>query len=288
MTQPSRIASLCLLCAAPLLSGCLSLGLSQSAQTLPRGQVQHQFGLEWFRTASEDASAEAYHLPFAMPFYGLRAGVADRVDLGFRTNVTFSNVGFDVKLQPVDLEHFDVAVDPTIQYAWAWGLAHLPLMIGISLSSSFQIVLSGRASYAFPLIDETDPDDLGAVFGTSSQLMAGGGLGLYARLGDRFAIMPEVQAIRGFGDTDPLTISFTLGFSFGDQPGVEPEPEPPPVAPTETAPPRPAAHPPGGQYPPPGGQYPPPAQPPPAGPQGPATTPPGYGEPGPQGGGGAR
>ena len=265
MTQPPRIASLCLICTTPLLSGCLSLGLVQSAQTLPRGEVHHQFGLEWFRVSSEEGGAEPFVLPFAMPFYGLRAGITDGVDLGFRTNVTFSNVGFDVKLQPLDTEHFDIAIDPTIQYAWQWGLAHLPLLIGLGITDRLQVVLSGRASYVFPLVDSSDPGALETVFGTSSQGMIGGGVGVYAQVSDRFALVPEVQVIRGFGETDPLTVSFTLGFTFGDQPDAEAEEEGerPPVTPTEPA-------------------YAPLQQqqtPAPVGPSGPATTPPGYGEP---------
>ncbi len=241
MTQLPRIPALCAVLAAALGSGCVSFGLSQSAQTLGEGQVQHQFGLEWFRLSTGGGD---YKLPFAMPYYGMRAGMAEGVDFGFRTNVTFTNVGFDLKLQPLDTEALDVSIDPTLQYAWIWGFGHLPLLVGFNVSDAFQITLSGRIAYAFPLIDDSDPSDLEDYWGAGSQAAAGGGLGLYVRLGSRFAILPEVQAIRGFGDTDPVLISFTLGFAFGDQPGVAPAPEPPPIPPTQVGPP-----PAGGYYP---------------------------------------
>lgn len=274
----------------------MSLGLSQSAQALEEGQVQHQFGLEWFRVRDD---AGAYEMPFAMPYYGIRAGVADRVELGFRSNVTFTNLGFDLKLQAVDTEALDLAIDPTLQYAWLWGWAQLPVLVGFNLSEAFQIILSGRISHAFPLVDESDPSDLDDFFGSSSTA-AGGGLGLYVRVGRRFAIMPEVQAVRGLGGDDPVILSFTLGFAIGDQPGVAPEPERPMVPPTQYGPgpdgypapypgqypgaaPYPAQHPgqaPGpypGSQPPPAGAFPPahPSGEPPPGSS--PSTPPGYG-----------
>ena len=255
-----------------MLSGCLSLGMTQSAQTLRPSQIQHAFGLEWFSIQAEDAD---YPLPFALPFYAVRVGMSEGVDLGFRTNATFTNIGVDLKIQPLDTEFLDVAIDPTLQYAWAWGWAHLPLLVGLNLGESVQLTLSGRIAYALPMLDDTGLDELEDTLGSNSQTIVGGGAALYLRVGRTFAIVPEIQAVRGFGDTDPVVLSFILGFTLGDQPGIEPEPEPPLIPPTPLRPSGPPAHPygPPGVAPPPGGAAPgpPPTVPP--------TTPPGYGPP---------
>jgi len=281
MAQHPRITALCALAALPAAAGCLSLGHTQSAQTLERGDVQHQFGLEWFRVRSTD---EDYLLPFAMPFYGVRLGVSEGVDLGVRTNVTFSAIDLDVKMQPVDTETLDVAVDPRVEYGWTWGVGHLPLLIGINLGDAVQLTLSGRLAYALPLIEDS-PGGLEAVVGDDAQALAGGGASLYVRFSRSFALVPEAQAVRGFGETDPTIMSFSLGFAFGDQPGTRPEPEEPPAPPTRHAPivpARPEPEPePGGMpapYGAPGGR--PTGAAPPAGAS--PTTPPGYGPPAPE------
>lgn len=277
MSRSARIAAISVVLAAPLLGGCLSLGLTQSAQTLSPGSVQHTFGLEWFHIASLDSD---YPLPFAMPFYGVRGGLMEGVDAGFRTNATFSNIGLDLKLQPLDSPVLDVAVDPTLQFTWVWGFAELPLLFGLNLSESFQIVLSTRIAYNFPLIDDSFSREVLDAYGVPNQAAIGAGLGLYIRLGRTVAFIPEVQALKGFGDSAPWVVSVTLGFALGDQPGV-PQTEAPSPGPPAPYPGQPQPYP----YPAQPQPYPYPAQPQPApAPTTPPaltpTTPPGYGPPG--------
>ena len=264
-------------------AGCPSQALLQSAATIPAGKVQHQIGLEWFSVRYREPSPtvpggtpttteSSYALPIALPFYGTRIGVAERLDVGIRVSAALT-LGFDLKLQIIDTEAVDVAIAPGFQFAWIWSWMQLPLLIGLNAGDAVQIQLSGRLGYVVPMEDGlTGIDEIDAAFGERG-MFAGGGLGLYLRLGERVALVPEVQVLRGTGSSPPTLVSVGVGIAFGTQPGVQPAP-PPPMPPP--APP-PGAYPPG--YPvgspvyatPPTG---PPQPPPPPG--GAPAVPPGY------------
>ncbi len=155
-------------------------------------------------------------MPFALPYYGMRIGLGDRVDVGFRIHSTLT-LGFDMKLLLLESEGLDIALDPTFEYAWVWGYAYLPLLLGINLSDAVQVVLSGRVGYQLPLVSDLSSSPFDTVLGTE-QPLAGGGLGLYIEASRAFGVIPEVQVLRGFGDTHPTIVSVSLGFTLGDQP----------------------------------------------------------------------
>jgi hypothetical protein len=266
------------LAAAALLSipGCPSLPLMQSAETIPEGEVQHGIGVEYFGT-NRDVTPSEEVLPLQLiPTYTVRFGVADHVDVGLRTSV-FLNLAFDVKIQMVDTPAFDFAIAPSLQYAWFWGWLQLPVIVGLNLADSVQLVLAGRIAYFALLTGELArsalEEDLAA-----ADFYFGAGAGLYVKAGPRFGVMPEIQYMRGNRAEDPAMWSFNVTFAIGAQPGPRPAAPPPPAIPI-TAPP--AAMPP--SSPPPPAGYAPPA-PASEGAPPPASTPqipPGYGTPGP-------
>lgn len=223
-------AALCALAS----TGCMGAVLSQSAQAIPEGTVQHQAGAEWYVVVLEDRD-EALISP--VPFYGVRVGLVEAVEFGFRLNVALSNFSLDLKLQGLDSEYLDIALVPTVQYGWTLGWVHLPLLVGVNLGDHVQITFSGRIAHTFPLLeDDSELDEGPAAFGTEGQIVAGAGISIYVRVLDEFAIVPEFQMLKGFGDNGAYFLTGGLALTFGAQPGVialdepEPEPERPPGA----------------------------------------------------------
>lgn len=260
-------------------TGCPSQALLQSAATVPTGKIQHQLGLEWFSVRYRRVSPatpgvpttstpSTYELPVALPFYGGRVGLAEHFDIGFRASAALT-LGFDLKLQVIDTDAIDVAIAPNFQFAWVWSWMQLPLLVGLNLSDAVQIQLSGRIGYLIPMQEGlTGIDELDRAFGDRGGF-AGGGLGLYIRLGDRVGLAPEVQILRGLGAAEPTLLSVSVGITFGAQAGVQP------AAPEPLPPPNPLAPPGAPGYP----AYPGPQPPGPPPPGYAPAVPPGYGAP---------
>jgi hypothetical protein len=212
-------------------TGCMGAVLSQSAQAIPEGTVQHQAGAEWYVVMLADREET---LISPIPFYGVRVGLVDAVEFGFRLNVALSNFALDLKIQGLDSEYLDVALVPTVQYGWTLGWVHLPLLVGINLGDHVQLTFSGRIAHTFPLLeDDSELDDAPDAFGTDAQVVVGAGLSIYVRVLDEFAIVPEFQMLRGFGDNEAYFFTGGIALTFGAQPGVTPteEPELPPDRP---------------------------------------------------------
>ncbi|MEM9191988.1 MAG: hypothetical protein AAGF12_22635 [Myxococcota bacterium] len=216
-TGPGR--ALCLL--VVLAPGCISLSSGQSAQTVAPGKVLHSFGAEWYGVGSDE---RAENLPFVIPNYGVRIGVAEGVDFGIRAAVVLSNVRLDVKLQPLDSEYVDLAIAPTVHYGWGLGWVYVPVLVGLHINPHIEVTITGRVGHTFELLEDTDfrETDVDEVFGFDPQVVAGAGVGIYFRVNHFFGIVPEFQFVQGFGDQNARVLTAAIGLSFGPQPGVEP------------------------------------------------------------------
>jgi hypothetical protein len=238
----NRVFLLWVLASAFASTGCMGATLSQSAQAIPAGTIQHQAGAEWYAVVLADRE-EVLISP--IPFYGVRVGIAEAVEFGFRLNVALSNFVLDLKLQGLDSEYLDISILPTVQYGWTLGWVELPLLAGVNLGEHVQVTFSGRIAHTFPLLEEdAEIDEAPQFFGTDAQVVAGAGISFYLRPTDGFAVIPEFQFLHGFGENRAYFVTGGLAFTFGAQPGVVPVDEPDPVAPRPTGEDDPGAGPP--------------------------------------------
>jgi hypothetical protein len=198
----------------------------------------------------------------------MRVGVVERLDFGFRV-ASFSSIGADIKWNIIQSDSFDLAIDPSIQYAHLeggepgsdilpeWSIdvlrANGVLLFGINAGSVTFMPTLGIAY-----------TETAGTFGTLTDFQAGQtssgaaarvGLGLNIRVSQKFAIQPEFTVLRPIerGGDEGVIYVVGVGFSFGKLPIYEQE-----AAPPATAPGAPAPAP--GPAPPPATQYPAPAQ----------------------------
>jgi hypothetical protein len=267
---------------ASALLGCPNPQTYGTPRTTPAGKIQHTVALEGFHVATTTTvpatpatpaqeRSDSVTLP-TMPTYQLRVGLGDRVDIGARV-ANLSSLGADVKWNFVKSESVDVAIDPGVQAIYFGSSSggssasifilhgHLPLLVGFNFGESTTLVLSGglAASYVSGTATSNDTRDSA----TSAGGIAGrGGLGIQFRVTKKFALHPEVTAMKFFNDAAPLWVVFGLGFNFGQLPSyakgsendepeatksADPLPAPGPAAPpVAVPPPAPAAPPPAG------------------------------------------
>jgi hypothetical protein len=204
---------------AASLLGCPSPNTYGTPRTVAPGEISHTVAVEGIHVADSNMT-----LP-TLPTVQLRVGLADRVDLGVRVS-NLSSVGADVKWNFVRSRSFDLAVDPGLQAGLfpvpsssardsllfiAYG--HVPLIAGINFSESASLVVSGGAIFA------------SAGRGSSSNDAGSGaraGIGLNLRPSKKFAIQPEITALRFFNETPGLVVVFGVGFNFGALPSYAP------------------------------------------------------------------
>jgi hypothetical protein len=214
--------------------GCPSPNTYGTPRTVAPGKFAHTAALEGYggtyvtRDAKGNESTESALVP-TLPTYQLRAGVADRVDLGFRIS-NLTSLGGDAKFNIVRSEVFDLALDPGVQWIHLKvGDAsseifyfHAPLLLGFNLGKRVSIVATPGAVYNLVSSEMigTGGDGLTSAGGIFARL----GLGLNLRFSDHFAMQPEVTAMRGFGDGEAWLFSVGLGFNFGTLPLFGPEP----------------------------------------------------------------
>jgi hypothetical protein len=223
--------------AAPLalvmLTGCPNPNTYGTPRTIAPGKVQIVASLEGVGLSDTQVTTTpaangtttqtvpySFYAP-TLPSVGVRVGVADSVDLGFRF-ADLSSLGVDGKFNFLRSRVFDMAVDPGVQGAYisaggdSLGLFYfnLPLLLGINFSRALSLVLTPGFTY---LLATTSV----AAGGTSSAVVSGSaplarfGVGLNIRIGQRFAIQPEVTALRGFDAEEPTYWNFGLGFVIG-------------------------------------------------------------------------
>jgi hypothetical protein len=215
-------------------------------RTVPPGVVSHSLALD--ATVLRQGSSTVAVAPSTLPTYGLRVGLAPRVDLGFRLASIFSP-GVDAKAQLLRTPFVDVAVDPGVEvipYAivpsWFVDLgltarADLPLVMGVNLTDRVTAILAPGMVYQW---GDTTPVECIDAVAAASQLEKGWCMGRgegftpvshhsapagwWQRLGlavrvevgaDRgVALQPEVTVLRSTGREEAFLISAGLGVSF--------------------------------------------------------------------------
>lgn len=228
---------LLVLAAAPLafvtLTGCPNPNTYGTPRTIAAGKVQvvaslEGVGLSDTQTTGTGNQTYTFYAP-TLPSVGVRVGVADSVDLGFRfSNLT--SLGVDGKFNFLRTPAFDMAVDPGVQGAYLsangdnFGLFYfnLPLLLGINFSRALTLVLTPGFTYLVATADVNASGTSAAVVSASAPL-ARLGVGLNIRIGPRFALQPEVTALRGFDSEEPTYWNFGLGFVIGTSKNAMPD-----------------------------------------------------------------
>jgi hypothetical protein len=227
-----NIHRLLVLAAAPLgvttLTGCPNPNTYGTPRTIAPGKVQIVASLEGVGlsetsrptgTGTQTASYSVFSP--TLPSVGVRIGVADSVDLGVRL-AELSSLEFDGKFNFLRTRTFDMAIDPGVQGAYigvdgtTLGLFYfnVPLLLGVNFSHALTLVLTPGFSYLVATASNVNGSGTSAYVSGSAPL-ARLGVGLNIRIGERFALQPEVTALRGFDSEEPTYWNFGLGFVIG-------------------------------------------------------------------------
>jgi hypothetical protein len=169
------------------LSGCASVGVFQSAETL--GRKNWELGVELSSQAATSFDSLSLYPLSGVHF---RYGVAEPVDLGLRVGpagvevsskfmLTARHNAVIVSLAPSLGGTFSVPSGIAI----GTGQASLPVLIGVPLSQQLQLVLAPK------LHDSVFAMSAGQAGGTVNQVFLGGAVGLVIRL-SRFKIIPDL------------------------------------------------------------------------------------------------
>lgn len=207
------LARLVLPALALLASGCVSMNRYGTARTLPEGEANTSLTLDVIAGAMPDANElewTAFPAPHVRHNRGLAAGTELVLDLGIP-----GTLGLDIKRELVRGRWLDLAVSPGISGSWlasgadggAFAEAHVPLLADLAVLP--WLVLVPQVSVGWGIASNGDR--------TLNSPLVGGGLGLYFRLGDGFALQPVASTTVEL-DTLYTHHRFGLGFSFGTQP----------------------------------------------------------------------
>jgi hypothetical protein len=203
---------------AVLLCGCPNPNTYQTPRTLDPGKVQVNIAAEGIGVNYSGGSAWAPMLPSV----GVRVGVADGVDLGFREQ-NFDSLGADAKIRLVK-GTFDLALDPGLQGFYASinnvgvGVVyfHLPVLLGLNVSRNVSIVASPGVVY-----DVVTANVNGGTGVTGSATASGFlgrlGVGVDFRVSKKLAIHPEITVMDSFANSGTIWV-FGIGFNVGAQP----------------------------------------------------------------------
>ena len=186
---------------------------------MPEDWIRQTVAFEWTQIEwvceSPPCDEDALNLPIAIPLVEVRYAPAEHAEIGFRTNAAFSVIGADAKLQFLDTQTIDLAIDPTLHFTWASGWGYVPLLAGLHLGDALEIVVSARIGYQLRIFDEAFRT-YDQAFG-EHQALYGGGVGVILYLDDALAMAPEAQYLRGTGEGEPEVLSITLAFLFGNE-----------------------------------------------------------------------
>jgi hypothetical protein len=125
---------------------------------------------------------------------------------------------------------------------------HLPVLLGLNFSKDVSLVLS--PGFVYSVASATVDNGTGVGGAASSTGFFGRlGLGFDFRIGKRFAIHPEITAMKEFSDSDALIYVGGIGFNIGAQPDYSDLEGPgdiqaPPAGPPASANPPPPSSPP--------------------------------------------
>jgi hypothetical protein len=243
-----------------LLTGCPNPNLYTTPRTLEPGKLQWNVAAEGIGVNFDYATVDAAGNPTTksasvilpnLPSFGVRYGVVDGFEIGAHLqNMVTGELDGKIRLLKGT---FDVALDPGVQ-AFNYSVnsdsitvayLHLPLLLGLNLSKSVSIVAS--PGFAWAVVAGTVSDNNG-IQGASATSGAIGrlGVGFDFRIGQHFALHPEITFMKAFSSTDALFYVFGLGFNFGAMPDysdLEPggggggnTPPPPPSGPAPAPP----------------------------------------------------
>ena len=238
MTRP-RLASLM---GAPValltVTGCPNPNTYGTPRTLAPGKVQMVASLEGvgissssYATTQNGATVQnggaSFYSPTA-PSVGVRVGVSDDVDLGFRLS-ELSSLEADVKYNFLKSKTFDMAINPGVQGAYlsvdqtSLGLIYLnlPLLLGINFSHSTTLVLTPGFTYLVATGSVNNSNGTSS-FATGSAPLARMGVGFNFRISSQFGLQPEVTVLKGFNDANATIWNFGLGFLIGTSKGSMP------------------------------------------------------------------
>jgi hypothetical protein len=214
-----------------VLTGCPNPNTYGTPRTVPAGKVQMVASLEGVGVSTSSQSStvngatttvagESFYAPTA-PSVGVRIGLTDSLDLGLRLS-ELSSLQADAKFNFLKSNVFDMAVAPGLQGAYvsaggtSLGLVYinLPLILGINFSHAATLVLTPGFTYAVATASVADGSGTGA-FANGSAPLIRMGVGFNIRIGNQFALQPEVTALKGFNDLGALYWNFGLGFLIG-------------------------------------------------------------------------
>ncbi len=214
-------------------------------RTTPIGKVPQSLSWEYFSfrraTPNPHPNPEvSYFEPYedqtsdnlpAVPSFGLRYGLGDRLDIGFRL-ANASSLGSDLKWNFFRSDVLDLALDPGVQSFLLTGGAesgdaivpHLflnsPLSLGINASPEFSIVPSVGLAYGFTIGDPGANGTFERVSTIDASFLQAG-IGLDLRLTESFAIHPEISMLRSLSSDNDAKIrwyTFGVGFKWGALP----------------------------------------------------------------------
>lgn len=216
--------------------GCPNPNTYGTPRTVEPGRVSHTVSIEVVGvTGNKGGDATP-----AAPSYTLRAGLANRLDLGVRA-ANFSSLMSDLKWNIVRSKRFDLAIDPGAQ--WMYDRAndvhvvqvHAPIMLGINLRSDLQIVLVPGFTMQLATRETLRPcppmnggpvqappcgSELTRFLGGTAP-MARLGAGLSWRIFRDMAVQPEITVMRQFGGYDDWMVNGGIGVSFLHLPSYE-------------------------------------------------------------------
>lgn len=210
-----------------LLSGCPNPNIYGTARTITRGQIQHSIAIEGVGVAGSSTGFSP-----TLPTYQFRYGLADRVELGARlSNLVmpgldvkwnFVRGGIDLAVQPGVSVTYVSASTSSASTDFVIGYFHLPLLVGFNLSPNVSLLLTPGILGAFASGTTTGTSDGSARFASGTGINGRFGVGAFFRLGNGFAIQPEITAVRSFDpDAKGVVLSFGLGFQFGAMPNLQ-------------------------------------------------------------------
>jgi hypothetical protein len=203
------------------LGGC-AVNQYATPRTVPKGKVAHTLALE-------GTSIPGIEKPFVSVRYQIRAGLAERVDLGVTLGPV---VGVDLKVNFLRSKRVDMAIDPGIQYSafpdfqygepsglemQHFGRGSAPLSLGINLTRAMSLSLRGGPSVTMVRREFAALCTERGCEAPKWHFQAEGGLGVQFRISDYFALQPEISVLAG----RELAVQLGMGFSFGAQPSYQ-------------------------------------------------------------------
>lgn len=215
--------------------GCANPNTYATPRSLPQGAATFVVAPEVSAFGGERrGSSDFGRVVPVPPTVGIRYGLSDEVDLGARL-VNLTAPSADVKWNFLRSPAFDAAVAPGLQLYVVPGvgesdvsenvsedmpvvIVHAPVLLGFNVAPAVSIIPSVGLSYAFAKAPPAAASDI-----ELSQVLTGPfgrlGLALDLRLGERFALHPELTVLRGFAESEGfLVMTGGLGLVFGGLP----------------------------------------------------------------------